>query len=265
MSTKKIKCGLVGLGAWGLRILDKIWQNNRFEVVQTVTKTKKYSGNLIPHSTNYKDITCNPDIDLVYIATPPQVHKQIIEDCIYNDKNLIVEKPLFDNLKDLEEINSLLRRWKHNKLFLVNYIHLFNKTFTDWVDEVVSTKKKGTFYINIRGPIIRDYISVKLDYGSHAVSIMYYLMEKLNQRKLEERGCGHFASENFGFCVKYDTVNHKDVSVTFCDEVGETLTWRDGDKPFDSLQNLFNITVKNIDKSFSNFDLAYKVGKILLC
>jgi predicted dehydrogenase len=92
----KINCALVGCGSWGSRIGRKILSDSRYTLSHIVTK----SGNVpeefqnIPHSSDYKDVTNNSNIDLVYIAVPPNLHQTLVFDCIYKDKNIIVDKPI---------------------------------------------------------------------------------------------------------------------------------------------------------------------------
>jgi predicted dehydrogenase len=269
--TQIISVGLIGFGAWGSRIAEKIFSQFPFTISRIATKTERnlVSNDIYPvHTTNYMDIILDESIDLVYAAVHPEVQKNVVPACIYHDRNLIVEKPLFDNLEDLEETKKLIRRWPHNNLFLVNYIHLFNQTFLDWVDYVVSTGKNGIFNISVRGPVKRENMSAKLDYGSHGVSIALYIADKLgvsDQLEWKNRE-GHIGSfcKGFSFVVRYENMDEKDVSVTFIDYLGETLTWRDENQKFDSLGNLLKVAAQNINTKYSNFDLAYRVGKILL-
>jgi hypothetical protein len=270
INTKIISVGLIGLGAWGGRVATKIITCPNLILSRIATKNKRNIEDKsieMVHTTNYRDIILDESINLVYAAIHPEVQKDVVPACIYHDKNVIVEKPLFDNLNDLEETNSLIHRWKHNNLFLVNYIHLFNQTFIDWTNYVVGTGKNGIFNISVRGPVKRENMSAKLDYGSHGVSMALYIADKLgisNQLNWKNRE-GHIGAHcnGFAFLVRYENIDEKDVSVTFIDYLGETLTWRD-DRGHDSLGQLLKVAAENLNKPFSNFDLAYRVGKILL-
>ena len=263
-------CALIGCGSWGMRVGAKILNHPDFNLVSIATKTDKILSHLNPkvrHTYNYMDIILDDSIDLVYAAVHPEVMKNVVPACIYHDKNVIVEKPLFDNLNDFEETKNLIRRWHYNNLFLVNYIHLFNQTFIDWMNDIVDTGKNGVFSINVRGPVKRDNMRVKLDYGSHAVAMCLSIADRLGKGhnltwKVQDEYANAY-TEGHAFTLRYGNSNPKDVSVTFIDYLGDTLTWRD-DRGFDSLGNLLTIASQNLNTPFSNFDLAYRVGRILL-
>jgi dihydrodiol dehydrogenase / D-xylose 1-dehydrogenase (NADP) len=50
-----------------------------------------------------------PDIDAVYIATPPHLHRPMIIESIKAGKHLICEKPFVMNLGELEDVTNALR------------------------------------------------------------------------------------------------------------------------------------------------------------
>jgi predicted dehydrogenase len=268
---KKFSVGLIGLGNWGKIIAKKFLNDSRYTLSHIVTK----SGNVleefqnIPHSSDYKDVTNNSNIDLVYIAVPPNLHQTLVFDCIYKDKNIIVDKPLCDNLNDLEEVKGLVSRWRNDKLFLVNYTHLFNQTFLDWVTKLTQLNLyKSTIYVNVRGPVEREYLSRTLDYGSHVVSLMQYLLKQFNVTEpywtvfKTERAWAQFGMENPFIIGDWGHMKERDVSIHFINSIGDTETWRD-DRGFDSLNNLLTIAFSRIDTKFSNLTTAYNVGKVL--
>lgn len=265
------RVGLIGCGAWGSRIATKLLLDSRFQLVHIVTRL----GNVpiefqdIPHSFDYKDITNNSNIDLVYIAVPPNLHQTLVFDCIYKDKNIIVDKPLCDNLNDLEEVKGLVSRWRNDKLFLVNYTHLFNQTFLDWVTKLTQLNLyKSTIYVNVRGPVEREYLSRTLDYGSHVVSLMQYLLSQFNVTEpywtvfKTERGWAQFGMENPFIIGDWGYMKERDVSIHFVSSTGDTETWRD-DRGFDAVGAMLTTAAENINTKFSNFSIAYNIGKIL--
>jgi len=56
---------------------------------------------------SYLDLACDPDIDVVYIATINPFHKSLTKLFLEHGKHVLVEKPAFINLCDWDEMVSL--------------------------------------------------------------------------------------------------------------------------------------------------------------
>ena len=116
MIKKKLYVSIVGLGV-GERHLNFLKKNKNIEVVSIfdpdIKKLKKISKKYNVNCVNsFKKIFLEKKTNLVVIASPDHFHtKQIIE-CIRNKKNIFIEKPICNNLKDLISITKL---WKKNK------------------------------------------------------------------------------------------------------------------------------------------------------
>ena len=64
----------------------------------------------------YEDLANDPDIDVVYIATPHNLHHDNTLMCLNHGKHVLCEKPMAVNLKEVEEMINVA----HNKgLFLM--------------------------------------------------------------------------------------------------------------------------------------------------
>ncbi len=60
-------------------------------------------------TTNYEEISANPDVDAVIIATPNWTHKPIALACIAGGKHVMAEKPLGLNFADAAEMYTAAR------------------------------------------------------------------------------------------------------------------------------------------------------------
>ena len=117
MNTKKILyASIVGLGV-GERHLNFLKKNKNTEVVSIfdpdVKKLKKLSKKYnVKSVNNFKKIILEKKTNLVVVASPDHFHTRHIVGCLKNKKNIFIEKPICNNLNDLNLIISL---WKKNK------------------------------------------------------------------------------------------------------------------------------------------------------
>lgn len=63
-------------------------------------------------TTDYRDITENPDIDIVHICTPNHLHKDALLSAMAHDKHIYCDKPLVSNMAEADEIRAALRTYK---------------------------------------------------------------------------------------------------------------------------------------------------------
>ncbi len=68
---------------------------------------------------NYLDLVKDNNVDIIYIATPHSEHFENTRLCLQNRKNVLCEKPITTNAKQLEE---LLRISREKNLFLMEAI-----------------------------------------------------------------------------------------------------------------------------------------------
>jgi predicted dehydrogenase len=90
---------------------------------------KKYYG-------SYEEMVQDKEVDVVYIATPNNVHKENIILCLNNGKAVLCEKPFTLNAKETEEVIKLARE---KNLFLMEgmWTRFFPimKKIQEWIDE----------------------------------------------------------------------------------------------------------------------------------
>ncbi len=73
---------------------------------------------------DYIDLIKCPEIDIIYIALPNSYHSKLIVEALKNKKNILVEKPAFINIEDLEVVKKLIEQ---NKIYFTEgfmYRHL---------------------------------------------------------------------------------------------------------------------------------------------
>ncbi|MCL7764869.1 Gfo/Idh/MocA family oxidoreductase [Polaribacter sp. Z014] len=61
----------------------------------------------------------NPEINAIYIATPPSTHIEMVKKCVNAKKFIYLEKPITLNLSEAQELNKLIT--KNDKLVVAHY------------------------------------------------------------------------------------------------------------------------------------------------
>lgn len=148
---------------------------------------------------NSEDIINNPDIDAIYIATPPSSHKEYAIKSILAGKHIYIEKPMATNYEDCLEIEKLAKE-KNVKVFTAFYrrgLKKFNK-----IKELIKNNKIGEIrYVDVvlqqtvatsgynKGNIpwrLQGSISgggIFLDMGIHTIDILDYIIGEIEDVK----------------------------------------------------------------------------------
>ena len=147
-----VSVGVVGAGLFAqgtlLPILKDI-KDLRFRGISTPTGIKarhtaeKYGFDYI--TSDYREILCDEEIDLVFILTPHGSHARFVCEAIKAGKHVFVEKPLCINKNELKEIISTYNSQPttNNCLLMVDFNRRFSP-YTRWLKEKFS---------NVREPI----------------------------------------------------------------------------------------------------------------
>ncbi len=117
---QKLKCAIIGCGRISYKHVEAIVNNSEeTELVavcdlieeRAVAKKEQYKEKFPQASvsvyTDYKEMLKNEDIDYVAIATESGYHGEISIDCLNEDTNLIIEKPMAMTLEEIDAINEL--------------------------------------------------------------------------------------------------------------------------------------------------------------
>lgn len=110
----KIGVGIIGAGGFiqNNHLANILELPEEYEVLAIAEKTSS-SATMISESykvkyvtTDYKQILSDKDIDLVIIGTRHNLHAKLVAECILAGKNVLVEKPLAMNNKELDMIEN---------------------------------------------------------------------------------------------------------------------------------------------------------------
>jgi predicted dehydrogenase len=86
------------------------------------------------------DLLGSPDVDVVYIATPPFLHYEVAMHALAEGKHVICEKPLAVNIREADEMLGLARA--KDRMLVTNLMQRYNPLF-DRVQRLIDEKPLG--------------------------------------------------------------------------------------------------------------------------
>ena len=144
----KIRAAIIGMGV-GQKHFEAI-ENYKGSKVEIICERNSKKINLLKKkypkkifTNNENDIFKNKNINLVSIASYDNYHYSQIIKSLNSNKNIIVEKPMCLNLKQLKKIYYLLKKKKNIKL-TSNLVLRVNSLFKNFKKKI---NKKNVFYI----------------------------------------------------------------------------------------------------------------------
>ncbi len=119
---EKIRWGILGLGTIAKAFVTGLRVVTDAEVVavgsRSLEKAQAFAADYhVPRAHgSYAALVADPDVDVIYIATPHPMHLGDVELCLNAGKAVLCEKPMAVNCKQVERMVSLART---NKIFLM--------------------------------------------------------------------------------------------------------------------------------------------------
>ena len=177
-ANKNQKIAVIGSGYWGSIIINTLIKLNFKNIIifDKSVKNKKIAKKkfkIVKFENNFSNILIDVDILNVFVATPPSENFKIVRKLISNDKNIFLEKPGFEKVKDIKKIEICLKKAKSKLMF--GYIYCYND-YIEKIKEIIDKKLLGEIqYISFNrknlGPIRND-VDVDYDLTSHDLSII---------------------------------------------------------------------------------------------
>ena len=168
-----IVANLLRLGCKNIVVIDKSGSN--------LLLIRKRFKNKITTSINSEKYLRNKEYKYCFIATPPSQNFKLCKNALLNKKNIFVEKPLVNNLKDIKELIKIHKK-NETSTFMVGYVYCYNE-YVKRIKNIIDKKTLGEIiYIYMSrknlGPIRND-VDVLLDLATHDVSILKFLFDKI--------------------------------------------------------------------------------------
>ena len=188
-TNKNQKIAVIGSGYWGSIIINTLIKLNFKNIIifDKSIKNKKIAKKkfkILNFENNFSNILIDRDILNVFVATPPSENLKIVRKLIANNKNIFLEKPGFNKVKDIKNIKFYLKKKKSKLMF--GYIYCYND-YIEKIKEIIDKKLLGEVqYISFSrknlGPIRND-VDVDYDLTSHDLSIIKKIFNKLPKIK----------------------------------------------------------------------------------
>jgi len=188
---EKVNIGVIGAGVMGshhIRVLSGIKDVSLIAVSDVDLEKLKEITQKVNVRWLYKDhkeMLSKERLDGVIVAVPSAFHKKVVLDCIEAGVNVLVEKPISDNLKDAREMVDKAKKKKI--IFTVGHIERFNPVVMK-IKEFLDSKMLGKIYLvnTIRiGPFPKRLYNapggVLVDLSVHDIDIINYLVGNINQ------------------------------------------------------------------------------------
>ena len=175
---------LFGAGYWGKNHLRELNNSTLVASVFVVDPFIDSSNSLIdlyPDVSFYdsldKLLSDNHKIDGAIIATPPNTHFQLAKQCLTNNIHILVEKPIVESLKELDELNNLSK--KNNKLLMSGHTYLYNSAIIK-MKEIIEVGEIGDIMFihsqRLNFGIMREETDVFLSLAPHDISLVQFFL-----------------------------------------------------------------------------------------
>jgi scyllo-inositol 2-dehydrogenase (NADP+) len=144
-----IKTGIIGFGLSG-RVFHApfLHLHPGFELAAVVERHGERSKKIYPYVgllKNYRALLADKAIQLVVIATPNGLHYPMAAECLAAGKDIVIEKPFTNSVKEAEELIELAA--KHGKKIFVYHNRRFDADFLT-IQKLLQTGSLGsiTYY-----------------------------------------------------------------------------------------------------------------------
>ena len=150
-----LNCIVFGYGEIGKVHINNILNNKNYNLLFIISPNgEEYKKISIINPEFYPKILLDNNIDCAFICSPNKYHYQQSMDCLSNNINIFVEKPLSINLKEIQNIYELAEE-KKLKVFVG-----FNRRFDPKIIKLFKDYRNGKINkVNQVIMISRDYIS----------------------------------------------------------------------------------------------------------
>ena len=180
--TKKLNIALIGCGGWGKNIARNLHQIGALACIYDSDQnlSKKLNQDFKLHDYTINDIFKNENIQALVIASTAKTHKDIAEEALLNNKDVLIEKPFCLSLNDAITLSKLAI--KKNKVLMAGHLLNYHNAFIKMQDLIREGKIGETK--NIRAQrlalgAIRSHESVIYDLAVHDVSMILAIMQEL--------------------------------------------------------------------------------------
>ena len=193
-----LRIGVIGYGYWGPNLARNAAQHNETELVAIADSKPKRLGvahalfPTVTTTTGHRDIIANPNIDAVFIATPPETHCALVLEALAGGKHVLVEKPLATNAKDAARMVDAAAN--AGRVLAVDHTFLFTSAVRRMRQYFDSGEMGEVYYYDstrINLGIFQANTNVIWDLAPHDISIMLHLLAGMPVKTVSAFGARH--------------------------------------------------------------------------
>jgi UDP-N-acetylglucosamine 3-dehydrogenase len=210
-----LNAAVIGSGNMGknhVRIYSGLKESNLIAICDPDEKVKRLAEEYgCRHYSDYRQMLDKETIDVVSVCVPTSLHYEVGKDVIEKGINVLIEKPITNNMEQAEELIRLAGE-KGVKL-TVGHIERFNPAVQK-LKELVDQGKLGNITsiiarrVGLFPPQIKD-ANVIIDLAVHDIDVFNYLLGRKPVRVYVEKGNALINNrEDYAdIFLKYDDVN----------------------------------------------------------
>ncbi len=139
MAGARVRVGVIGCGYWGPKLIRnfatlpecKVATVCDLESARLRPIVEQYN---VPTTTRLEEVTADPEIEAVAIATPAESHRAVAEACLRAGKHVYVEKPLAASSQDAEALVCLAE--ETGRILMVGHLFLYDAAVTRLINLV---------------------------------------------------------------------------------------------------------------------------------
>ncbi|MFZ8847096.1 MAG: bi-domain-containing oxidoreductase [Candidatus Hydrothermia bacterium] len=207
----KINMALIGAGSYAQNVLiPNFLKYKEITPLYLITSKPENAINLAKRynfkyaGCDYEEVFKDENVNLIVIATPHNLHAELVKLSILNNKAVYVEKPLAINLNELEELKELYE--KNPVHFCIGFNRRFSK-LTEKIKEFIKDRKFIIFNYFVNAGILENHWILDLKIGGgrligegcHFIDYVLFLFKEPNyyfSNKLN--------NENFTISFRYN-------------------------------------------------------------
>ncbi|MFH1835383.1 MAG: Gfo/Idh/MocA family oxidoreductase [Methanobacteriota archaeon] len=180
---KTISTAVIGVGAMGKNHARVYSELENVELV-AVSDTDRSNSKKVAEKykcsyySDHNKMLKKEDVDAVSIVVPTNLHTKVGMDCIKNNVNLLIEKPIADNVENGRKMIDAAK--KERLVLTVGHVERFNPAVIELKKRLLCGELGRIFKVSVHrvGPFpkrIRD-VGVVIDLATHDLDIMRYLV-----------------------------------------------------------------------------------------
>jgi predicted dehydrogenase len=175
--------GVIGIGYWGpnfVRILDEIPEASLRRVCDKDSSRFDKISKIYPHvefTKDYRDLTNDPELDAVVVATSSDTHYRIGMDVLKAGKHLLVEKPLAMSYAEGQEMVDLAK--DRGLVLMVGHLlryHGAYQTLKKYLDDGSLGELRYIYCTRVNLGKVRSEENALWSFAPHDVSIVLFLV-----------------------------------------------------------------------------------------